>query len=95
LLSLSLADPPFAVNRVEIVCWYGVLRISVAGSQMWLTPPGLSNSTLVVTSKVRHPPAEGLFARTGTALVIAQPAQMALCARKKFRRFMTRLEDPR
>jgi len=42
----------------------------------------------VTTSKVRHPPADGVSARTGTALERAQPAQIELFARKKSRRFI-------
>jgi hypothetical protein len=71
-----------------------VSRISGAGSQMCPTPSGFSSSTLVVTSKVRHPPTDGEFAKAGIVLVIAQPAQMAPFARRKFRRFITRLENP-
>jgi hypothetical protein len=60
---------------------------------MWLIPFGFNNSILVATSKVRHSPADGVFAKTGTALERAQAAPIELFARKKSRRFIIRLED--
>src|SRR3984957_11022085 len=60
---------------------------------MGLIPFGFSNSTSVTTSKVRHPPAGGVSARTGNALERAQIAQIELFARKKSRRFIIRLES--
>ena len=44
----------------------------------------------MTTSNVRHQLSEGVFARTGNALVRAQPAQIEPFARKKSRRFITR-----
>jgi hypothetical protein len=46
----------------------------------------------VTTSNVRHPPADGVSARAGTALERAQPAQSELFNCKKSRRFIIRLE---
>ena len=56
------------------------------------TPSGLTNSTLVTTSNVRHSPADWVFARPGTALESAHPAQSEPFARKKSRRFILCLE---
>jgi hypothetical protein len=44
-----------------------------------------------MTSNVRHLPGIRVSARTGTALESAQPAQIELFARKKSRRFISRL----
>ena len=58
-LSTISAVPFSASNLLEIVFWYGISRMSAAGSQTRVGPEGFRISTRVVTSEVRP---ESVFA---------------------------------
>src|SRR5205809_3088744 len=81
--------PPSAWNELPRVLWYGVSCVSGVGIQTRVTPDGLSTSTRVVTSKMRHLSALAAWAKAGGASVgymipaVARPEK-----RRKSRRSM-------
>src|ERR1700722_7363648 len=91
LLSTILAEPPSALNVLEIVFWKGVGRMIAAGTQMRVIPESFRTSTRVVTSKVRQSLDVGSCANSRTAFGSARLADAMLVERRKSRRFMSYL----
>src|SRR4029077_6018689 len=83
------AVPPSALNSLLSVFWKGVGLRSAAGNQIRVTPDGFSTSTLVVTSKLRHPSASVPDANRRPTLGKTMAADATLVERRKSRRFIT------